>query len=125
MISNAVADWFLHNSLPLGGPGKVVEIDIDKFGKRKFNKGSYRKEMWVLDGVDQETGQCFLVPCPENARDANVLLPIIQHWVLTIGEPTTAFHPMVILIIVLTTTFSLWVLLLVCTQLSKRDLSTT
>ena len=60
----------------------MVEIDIDKFGKRKFNKGSYRKEMWVLDGVDQETGQCFLVPCPENARDANVLLPIIQRWVL-------------------------------------------
>ena len=52
MISNAVADWFLHNSLPLGGPGKVVEIDEAKFGKRKFNKGSYREGMWEIGGVD-------------------------------------------------------------------------
>ena len=37
MIPSAEADWFLHNSLPLGGPGKVVEIDKAKFGKHKFN----------------------------------------------------------------------------------------
>ena len=82
MLSNAVADWFLHNSSPLGGPGKVVEVDEAKFGKRKFSRGSYREGMWVLGGVDRETGQCFLVPCPGNARGADVLLPIIQRWVL-------------------------------------------
>ncbi len=82
MISNAVTDWFLRNSSPLGGPGKIVEIDEAKFGKRKFNKGAYREGMWVLGGVDRETGQCFLVPCPGNQRDGPTLLPIIQRWVL-------------------------------------------
>ena len=83
MLSNAVADWFLRNSSPLGGPGKVVEVDEAKFGKRKFSRGSYREGMWVLGGVDRETGQCFLVPCPGNARGADVLLPIIQCWAHT------------------------------------------
>ena len=45
IVSNALADWFLRNSSPLGGPGKVVEIDEAKFGKRKFNKGAYREGM--------------------------------------------------------------------------------
>ena len=52
------------NAKPLGGPGKIVEIDEAKFGKRKYNKGAYREGMWVLGGVDRETGECFLVPCP-------------------------------------------------------------
>ena len=48
------------NAKPLGGPGKIVEIDEAKFGKRKYNKGAYREGMWVLGGVDRETGECFL-----------------------------------------------------------------
>ena len=40
-VANGVADWFLRNCTPLGGPGKIVEIDEAKFGKRKFNKGAY------------------------------------------------------------------------------------
>ena len=81
MVSNAVADWFLRTISPLGGPGKVVEVDKAKFGKRKFSRGAYREGMWVVGGVDMETGQCFLIPCHGNARGANVLLPIIQRWV--------------------------------------------
>ena len=81
MLSNAVADWFIHNRSPLGNPGKVVEIDVAKFGKRKFNKGAHREGMWVL-GVDRETGQCFLEPCHGNTRGDDVLPPIIQRWIL-------------------------------------------
>ena len=36
IVSNALADCFLHESSPRVGPGKVVEIDEAKFGKRQF-----------------------------------------------------------------------------------------
>ena len=49
----------------------MVEVDEAKFGKHKFNKGGYRKGMWVLGEVDRETGQCLLVLCPGNARSLN------------------------------------------------------
>ena len=70
------------NANPLGGPVKIVEIDEAKFGKWKYNKGAYRESMWVLGGVDRETGQCFLVPCPGNSRSGPTLVPIIQRWIL-------------------------------------------
>ena len=38
--------------------------------------------MWVLGGVDRETGQRFLVPCPGNSRSGPTLVPIIQRWIL-------------------------------------------
>ena len=82
LLLNMVATWFLQNSQPLGGPGVIVEIDEAKFGKRKYNKGAYREGMWVLGGVDRNTSNCFLVPCPGNKRTADVLLPIIERWVL-------------------------------------------
>ncbi len=53
-----------------------------KFGKRKYNRGAYREGMWVLGGVDRNTGNCFLLPCPGNGRGANLLLPLIERWVL-------------------------------------------
>ncbi len=39
-LSDATSDWLLANCSPLGGPGKVVEIDEAKFGKRKYNRGA-------------------------------------------------------------------------------------
>ena len=38
--------------------------------------------MWVLGGVDRNTGQCFLLPCPDNRRGAEILLPLIRRWIL-------------------------------------------
>jgi hypothetical protein len=60
----------------------IVELDEAKFGKRKYNKGAYREGQWVLGGVDRNTEQCFLLPCPGNKRDALTLLPLISRWIL-------------------------------------------
>ena len=67
-----VADWLLANPCSLGGPGVIVEVDEAKFGNRKYNKGGYREGVWVLGGVDRSTGQCFLLPCPNNRRGAHL-----------------------------------------------------
>ena len=81
-LHTRLADWLLANPNPLGGPGVIVEVDEAKFGKRKYNKGGYREGMWVLGGVDRNTGQCFLLPCPDNRRGAGILLPLIRRWIL-------------------------------------------
>ena len=81
-VHTKVADWLVANASPLGGPGIIVELDEAKFGKRKYNKGAYREGQWAIGGVDRETGQCFLLPCPNNKRDAPTLLPLIYRWIL-------------------------------------------
>ena len=82
LVAESVELWLFANAKPLGGPGKIVEIDEAKFGKRKYNKGAYREGMWILGGVDRETGECFLVPCPGNSRSGPTLVPIIQRLIL-------------------------------------------
>ena len=57
-------------------------MDEAKFGKSKYHRGNYREGMWVLGAVDRNTGQCFLIPSPNNSRTAATLLPIIQRWIL-------------------------------------------
>ena len=93
LSENTVADWrqiiysnvarfLLANPTLLGGPGVVVELDEAKFGKRKYHKGAYREGMWVLGAIDRQTQNCFLIPCPNNKRDAATLMPIITQWIL-------------------------------------------
>ena len=77
-----VADWLMAYPTTLGRPGVKVELNEAKFGKRKYNKGAYREGQWVLGAVDRNTGQCFLLPCPNNKRDAATLLPLISRWIL-------------------------------------------
>jgi hypothetical protein len=40
----------------IGGPGKVVEIDESKFGRRKHHRGHPVKGQWVFGGVERESG---------------------------------------------------------------------
>ena len=39
----------------IGGPGKVVEIDEAKFGKRKYSRGRMVEGTWILGGIERET----------------------------------------------------------------------
>ena len=81
-LHTRVADWMVANYSPIGGPGVIVELDEAKFSKQKYNKEVYREGQWVLGGVDRDTGKCFLLPCPNNKRDADTLLPLISRWIL-------------------------------------------
>jgi len=74
-------------SEPVGGPGRIVQIDESLFGKRKYNKGKPRKcQQWVFGGVEADTNSCFLqtVKC----RDAATLIPIIKEFI----RPGSTIH---------------------------------
>ena len=64
---NTVVDWynfhrdvctqyFVDHPSKVGGPGKVVEIDESKFGKRKYNRGRYVEGHWVFGGIERSGG---------------------------------------------------------------------
>ena len=80
-------DWFnfhrevceeivMKRSLPIGGPGKRVQIDESKFGKRKYHRGHHIEGQWVFGGIEEESRRNFLV-CVER-RNADTLIPIIK-----------------------------------------------
>lgn len=43
----------------IGGPGKHVEIDESKFGKRKYHRGKRVDGVWVFGGIERESKKCF------------------------------------------------------------------
>ncbi|KAL7723806.1 hypothetical protein ACLKA6_002977 [Drosophila palustris] len=70
-------DWSLSNSRQqIGGPGKIVEIDEAKVGKRKYNCGRVVQGQWVFGGIERESGDFFILPVEH--RDTATLLAIIQ-----------------------------------------------
>ena len=70
----------LINPQPIGGPGKIVEIDESKFGKRKYNRGRLLTGQWVFGMVERDTNNIIMCTVPD--RSTATLLPIIQTFVL-------------------------------------------
>jgi len=64
----------------IGEPGKVVEIDESKFGKRKFNKGKHVDGVWVFGGIERDSNppKCFFV----TVADRSALISLIKKWIL-------------------------------------------
>ena len=58
----------------IGGPGKEVEIDESRFGRRKYNRGRVVDGHRVFGGMERGSGDCFMVEVPR--RDAAILLLI-------------------------------------------------
>lgn len=58
------------------GPLGVVEIDESLFGKKKYGKGERdHAGVWVLGGVERETGRIFLNVVSQ--RDTATMAPIL------------------------------------------------
>ena len=69
------------NEKPIGGPGKVVEINEYKFGKRKYNREHHVDGQWVFGGIEHgNSANLFLVTVEK--RDAATLLALIEKWIL-------------------------------------------
>ena len=86
MTAKSVVDWksfcsevcesWLDNQEAIGGPGKVVEIDESKFGKRKYQRGHAVEGAWVFGGIERESRKRFILPV--ECRDAATLIPLCQ-----------------------------------------------
>ena len=88
---NTVVDWcnfcrevcatvLEMKSEPIGGVGKVVEIDESKFGKRKYHRGRRVDGVWVFGGIERDSRRCFLVTVED--RSAATLIPLIKQYIL-------------------------------------------
>ena len=64
---------------PIGGPGKTVEIDESKFGRRKYNRGHKVEGQWVFSGYERGSGKVIFLPVDK--RDSSTLVPLIQKWI--------------------------------------------
>ncbi|XP_039960908.1 uncharacterized protein LOC126760723 [Bactrocera neohumeralis] len=62
----------------IGGPGKIVQIDESKFGRRKYNKGRHVEGHWVLGMIEDGSEDIRLEVCPDNLETADNLIPLIQ-----------------------------------------------
>ncbi|XP_049308337.1 uncharacterized protein LOC125777444 [Bactrocera dorsalis] len=67
-----------HEQGKIGGPGKIVQIDESKFGRRKYNKGRRVEEHWVLGMVEDGSEDIRLEVSPDNLRTADILILLIQ-----------------------------------------------
>ena len=98
MVCDFIETTLSGDTVMIGGPGCVVEIDESCFGKRlvclvtqakrfnsyknflrKYNKGRFwgRRNCWVLGGVCRQDGRMFLAICPQGKRDRATLEAII------------------------------------------------
>lgn len=46
-----IYDHMINKWVPLGCPGKVVEIDESKLGRRKYNRDHYVEGQWLFRGI--------------------------------------------------------------------------
>ncbi len=81
-IREVCAHHLLDHPIVIGGPGKIVEIDESKFGKRKYHRGRHTDGHWVFGGVERDTHmkKSFIVVVPDRTKET--LLPIIQQFIL-------------------------------------------
>ncbi|KAH7821291.1 uncharacterized protein MONOS_11600 [Monocercomonoides exilis] len=70
---------------PIGGPGRIVEIDEAVWRRRKYKRGRTKKQIWIF-GAQDRGGKAFVYPVAK--RSALVLIPLIKKYI----RPGTEIH---------------------------------
>jgi len=85
----AALDTDFEEQGPIGGLGKVVEIDECKIGRRKFERGRVVEGSWILGLIERGCPENYrLEICPDNKRDKDTLLSLIKKNI----KPGTEIH---------------------------------
>ena len=56
----------------IGGPGKLVQIDESKIGKRKYHRGHVMEGQWVFGGIEEDSRKSF-IETVENRTEETLL----------------------------------------------------
>ena len=67
------------DSMQIGGPGKTVQIDKSKIGKRKYHGGHRVEGQWVFGGIEEDSRNCFIFAVEDRTEDT--LISIIDKWI--------------------------------------------
>lgn len=63
----------------LGGVGEIIEIDECKIDRRKYERGRIVEESWILGIIHRDHLENYrLEICPDNKRDKDTLIQLIQ-----------------------------------------------
>ena len=82
LCRDVCATHFVANPVAIGGAGVTVEIYESLFCRRKHNVGRQVTEQWVFGGVEMGTLQRRRFLVPVDRRDAAILPPVLQQYVL-------------------------------------------
>jgi transposase-like protein len=78
---NLVSADIPENTMKIGGPNVIVEIDESKFGKRKFNRGHHVEGVWVVGGIER-TPEKKVFLTRVDSRNEKTLIEVIKKHVL-------------------------------------------
>jgi len=85
----------MFSSEKLGGPGKIVEIDESKFGRRKYHRGHHVDGQWVFGGI--ERGVFFLLlrkeTLPHCCRSSSLGFCLVLQLFQIVGRRMTVWNP--------------------------------
>lgn len=77
LIRKDFLPWSIQISKPIGGPNCIVEIDEEKFGKRKY-RGRIIDGQWHFGGFERPSNELFISLMDIPDRSTDTLLNAIQ-----------------------------------------------
>lgn len=78
-INDKISEFMDSNSDKVGGSGKIVEIGISDFGKKKYINGNLVSSQLIFGGVERESGKLVLEAISNKSKE--MLVDLIKKWI--------------------------------------------